>query len=228
MKGIILTLLVAALLGGGGTFLWKYYGGFSGEHGEVVAFINTYGEYVDVAEEVEFLVHLPGTEGNADRGELLALLEAILTKEMTAERRGELARLAFSNLDVLKKEIDAAQVAQAKLYEVLQDLDVAARSFTSMDLHARATEIVDLARKRAEVSSRITSILSEINDHTYAIITQILDDQGELTNSHITAINTSTTEAEERFDTLSALYEQLIDLREEVTEKTALLAAHAT
>ena len=113
MKAAFITILLALLLGGGGTFLWVYYGGFAGEQSEAVAFIDIYGDYAEVAERVELLVHLPGTEGNSDRAELLNLLEAILTQDMAPQRREELARLAFSNLDTVKREIDAAQAAQA-------------------------------------------------------------------------------------------------------------------
>lgn len=203
---IVITLFVALLLGGGGTFLWLYYGGFEGERSQAIVFIEAYGQYTEIANTVENLVHLPGTEGNIDRAELLVLLNSILTDTLVPQRRAELARLAFTNLDSIKKEIDGAQVAQAKLYQVLQDLDDASQAFTSIDLRNRVEEIVTLARKRAEISARITSILSETNEQTYAIITRILADEGVLSNAHVTEINISTAEAEKRFATLENLY----------------------
>lgn len=203
------------MIGGGGTFVWMYYGGFDGEQKEAVAFINTYGDYVEIAEHVEMLVHLPGTEGNVDRAELLTLLESILTKTMEPTQRDTLARLAFANVDTLKKEIDTAQIEQAKLYEVLQDLDTASRVFSSIDLHTRASEIVALARKRTEIAARITSVLSESNEQAQVIITRILADKGELTQEHITDINDTTDEAEKRFQTLEGLYNDLLEKKTE-------------
>ena len=227
MKGILFTILFALVFGGGGTFLWLYYGGFHGEDGEAIAFIDKYGDYNEIATEVEFLVHLPGTENNADRAELLALLETILTEDITNNKRKTLARLAFANIDNLKKEIDAAQIKQAELYEVLQDLDNSSRQFSSIDLRNRSSDIVTLSRKRAEIAARITSILSEINEHSYAIITRILSDNGELTQEHIIAINNITTDAENRFDTLEELYNDLIRMKNEIDEAFKEFAAAA-
>jgi len=213
---IFLTLIFALCVGGGGAFLWLYFGGFEGEKGEAIAFIEVYGEYEDVAQKVELLAHLPGTEGNTDRLELLTLLNSILTEDMEPERRADLARLAFTNLDTLKKEIDSAQSAQSHIYQVLQDLDNASKKFTSIELRNSAEKIVTLARKRAELSAHITSVLSETNEHTYAIITRILADEGRLSNEHIDAINTSTTEAEERFKILEDLYTELLTKKGEI------------
>ena len=67
----------------------------------------------------------------------------------------------------------------------------------------------DGARKRTELSARITSIHSEMNEQTYAIISRILQDGGELTGEHIQYINETTALAEERFATLSGLYAEL-------------------
>lgn len=228
MRKILYTIVGAILLGGGGTFLWLYYGGFEGEQGKVVAYIDQYGAYSEIAEQVELLVHLPGTEGNTDRAELLALLESILTKDMEKEKREELARLAYTNLSSIKKEIDAAQIAQARLYEVLQDLDNVSRMFNSMNLRKQASEIVVMARRRAEISARITSILSETNEQTYAIITRILAEKGELSSSHIMEINDATSAAEKRFATLGDLYTELLSKKNEMSEMFKNFATSAT
>jgi len=215
MRAIFVTLTIALLFGGGGTFLWLYYGGFGGEKVTAMAFIDIYGEYAHVAEQVETLVHLPGTEGNTNRSELLALLNSILTEDMKPERREALARLAFSNLDVIKKEIDSAQTAQAKLYQILQDLDNASKGFSSIELRNKANGIVEVARKRAEISARITSVLSEINEQTYSIITRMLAEKGVLSNEHATDINSATSDAERRFNDLEGLYSELISKKTE-------------
>ncbi len=219
MRALFFTLVFAILLGGGLAFLWLYYGGFEGEQEKVIAFIDVYGEYTQIAEGVESLVYLPGVEHNSDRRELLALLNSILTESMEPERREELSRLAFTNLDVLKKEVDSAQAVQAKLYQVLQDLDNASREFESIELSKRTDEIVSIARKRAETSARITSILSETNEHTYSIITRIIADKGNLSSEHIGEINTATFEAEKRFSTLEDLYRELQAQRKTIDEK---------
>lgn len=210
MKKIVITIIVALILGGGGTFLWLYYGGFGGESGTAVVFIDVYGEYAEIAEQVELLVNAPGVENNTDRAQLLTLLESILTKTMTPEKRDNLARLAYTNLDTLEKEIDAAQSAQATLYEKLQALDNASRNFSSIVLQKKAALVVSSARERAQLSAQITSILSEMNEQTHAIVTRILADKGKLSEEHIISINNATAEAQARFDTLEELY---VDLR---------------
>lgn len=213
---IILTILVAALIGGGATYAWRYYGGFAGEKGTTVAFVDAYGSYAEVVGRVEALVHLPGTEGNTNRQELLSLLNSMLTESMEKGQRESLARIAFTHVDAIKKEIDAAQAAQAKLYAVLQDFDNAARVFTGIELRTKATEIVALARKRAELTSRITAILTETNDHTYAIVTRILGEGGDLSQAHIAQINEATKVAEERYATLEDLYQELTQKQQEL------------
>ena len=215
MKALLTTIAFALILGGGSTFLWMYYGGFESEGSEAILFIDTYGEYAETAEAVEMLVNVPGTENNTARAELLNLLESILTKEMTPKKRDTLARLAYKNLTILEKEANAAQSAQAKLYEELQKLDTAAKQFHSIDLQKRANEVVRLARKRAELSARITAILSETNEQTHAIITRILAEKGVLTQAHIIEINDTTVEAQSRFDTLENLYTQLLEKKNE-------------
>jgi len=227
MRTAIITILAAIFLGAGGTFLWLYYGGFEGEQATAVAFIDTYGDYAEVADQVESLVHLPGIENNNNRQELLDLLNAMLTQDMTATRRESLARLAYTNLDAIKKEIDAAQAAQAQLYIVLQDLDNASRVFRGIELRHQASDIVAMARKRAELTAHLTSVLSKTNDQTYAIITRILADNGELTQAHIQEINDATTKAEDRFDTLTELYKELIDLKQQIDESFTAFAVTA-
>lgn len=206
---ILLIILLAAGIGGGVAYAWVYYGGFAGEKGTSIAFIDSYSEYDEIATEVEALVHLPGVGENADRAELLSLLNSILTETMSGTQRESLARIAFTHLDTIKKEIDAAQTAQARLYAVLQDFDNASRVFHGIELRRKADAIVALARKRAELSSRITSVLSETSEQTYAIVTRILADQGSLTQEHIIEINNATAEAEKRFATLEDLYQDL-------------------
>lgn len=213
---ILIIILVGILIGGGGAYAWAYYGGFVGEKGVSIAFVDAYGAYHDTARQVEQLVHMPGAEENDARRELLQLLNAILTETMDAPRRESLARLAFTHLDTIKKEIDAAQAAQARLYTVLQDFDNAGRVFEGIALRTKAEHIVALARKRAELSARITAILSETNDHTYAIITKILADKGELTQEHVATINAATVAAEERFATLESLYTELTNKQQEL------------
>lgn len=219
MKATLATIVTAVIIGGGGTFLWLYYGGFEGEQAKAIHFIDVYGDYLEIVSEVETLVHIPGSEKNSYRSELLSLLNSILTKKMNPEQRDELARLAFSNLDTISQEVNSAQTAQTALYVALQELDDTARSFVSVDLRKKATNIVSVTRKRAEITARITTILSEINEHTYAIITRILSEQGELTDAHIIEINNATGIAEERFEMLGALY---VDLEERKGETETL------
>jgi hypothetical protein len=218
---IFVTILIAVLIGGGGVYAWHYYGGFAGEKSTSVAFVEAYGEYAEVAGRVETLVHLPGTEGNSSRKELLSLLNTMLTENLTNEERESLARIAFTHLDTIKKEIDAAQALQATLYAVLQDFDNAARVFHGIELRTQAQHIVLIARKRAELSARITSILSETNDHTYAIITRILSEKGNLSGAHITEINDATRAAEERYATLEGLYKELVQNKTELDQQFA-------
>jgi hypothetical protein len=216
MKKIISIVIVAILLGGGGTFLWLYYGGFENEKNISMEFVEIYGDYLENVNKVEYFVHLPGTENNSDRSELLRLLNSILTEKLEPKRREELARIAFTNLDVLKKEVDSAQIYQANLYKVIQEMGNVSVKFSAVDLRNKAENIVMLARERAELSSRITSVLSETNEQTYAIITRILEEKGKLTDEHIIAINNATDMAEERFHSLEVLYEKLLDKKNEM------------
>jgi hypothetical protein len=215
---ITLTIFLALLLGGGGTYAWLYYGGFEGEKHVAIAFIDAYGDYREIAEQVEVLTHVPGTGNNRSRSELFDLLKRMLTEQIEPEKRDELARIAFGNLDALKKEVEAAHSAQAQLYGALQDLDNMSRTFESVRLRTDAEEIVAMARKRAELTARTTAILSETNDQTYSIITRILADKGELTDAHIHEINEATARAEERFATLKEQYTALALQSKELQE----------
>jgi len=208
MRFLLVTILAIAI-GGGTAYAWLYYGGFAGEKEQAIAFIDVYGAYSEVVREVETLVHAPGTEGNNSRAELETLLTKILTEEMDAEHRYTLTELAKTHLDTLKGEVDRAQSAQAELYERLQELDNSARTFSGMQVREKADAVVQLARKRAELTARITSVLSETHDQTSAIIARILREQGELTQAHIQYINDITAKAEERHATLSELYTEL-------------------
>ncbi len=218
MRTFIIVIL-ALILGGGGTFLWLYYGGFNNEKKEAMSFIDAYGNYSEIADAVEKLVNLPGTEGNRDRAELFSLLTSILTEKMEPVKRERLARLAYSNLDTIKKEIDTAQLEQAKLYQVIQEFDNASRSFSSIVLQNRSKKIITLARKRAELTARITSVLSETNEQTYAIITRILQEKGDLSEAHIKEINASTEYAEKRFHSLESLYKELLEKKKEMEDE---------
>ncbi len=203
------TIILAALIGGSGAYAWLYYGGFEGERATAVAFIDVYGDYREVVTRVETLTHIPGVESNPDREELERLLTRILTEQVTDEDRERLARLAFSNLDVLKREVDAAQAAQAALYATLQDLDNASRAFSGIEVRNQAQELVHLARKRAELTARITSIQAETHEHAYAIITKVLADGGALSDNHKREINAATAVAEARHSTLTTLHQEL-------------------
>jgi len=209
MRAILVTIVISALLGGGGVYAWQYYGGFKEEKTNAIAFINAYGDYAAVAREVENLAHVPGVEGNNDRKELERLLTSLLTEQLSAPRREELARLAYNNLQALKREVDIAQTKQAGLYTAMEGLDTVAKTFDGAGVRERALAIVAGARKRAELSARITSTLSEMNEQTHSIITRILEEKGELSQEHIHYINEGTAYAEERFETLSDLYVEL-------------------
>jgi hypothetical protein len=227
MRAVLITILLSILIGAGGVYVWTYYGGFVPEKGQAIAFINRYGDYEEVAEQVEALVHLPGTAQNSDRTQLYALLTSLLTDAISNERREELARVAFNNLTALKREVDAAQTAQASLYVELEELGQAGSAFASVALERQASALVDGARKRAELSARITSILSEMNEQTYAIITRILADRGKLTSEHIRNINEATDGAEKRFETLKQLYEELEDKKRSMQREFELFAQSA-
>lgn len=216
MRIVLITLILATTLGGGVAYAWVYYGGFVGEGSTGIAFIEVYGDYAEVANRVEMMVHVPGVAENENRGDLLSLLSTILTEDIDDTERERLARIAFSHVDTMKKEIDQAQAGQAELYRVLQDLGNAAAQFRGLEAQDLAGTVVSQARERAELSSRITSILSETNDHTYAIVTQILEEKGSLSDEHVQAINAATTGAEDRFDDLTRLYNDLIQRRADV------------
>ena len=212
---IVLVVVCAALLGGGSVFAWWYFGGFGHEQGTSIAFVNAYSTYTEIAAQLEELVYVPGVEANVARQELLVLLNAILTETMEPTEREVLARTAFARVDTVKKEIDAARGMQDKLYQALQDLDNAGRQFRGERYRVRAHAVTERARDRAECSSRITSLLADMNDHAYAIVTKIIADHGALTAEHVTSINEKTDEAQQRFDTLTSLYTELGRLRAE-------------
>ncbi len=214
MRGIIIIIFVSTLLGGGGVYVWSQYGGVVPERAAAVQFIEAYGDYVEIADEVERLVHIPGNKGNDERTKLLGLLQSILTQDMDAERRGQLAQLALSNLGTIKDETHVAQAGQARLYVALQDLDTATRMFRSKDLRERTQNIVAMARRRAEASAHAMSVLAETNEQTQVILERIVQEGGALTYEHIVAINDATNDAEARFDMLRSLYDELLSQKE--------------
>ena len=184
------------------------------ERASAVHFIEVYGDYSEIADEVERLVHIPGNKDNDERAKLHGLLESVLTQDMDRERREQMARLALSNLSAIKGEVHAAQASQARLYITLQDLDTASRTFKSRDLRDRTKEMVVIARRRAEASAHIMSVLAETNEQTQGILERIIQENGDLSYQHIVEINDATVAAEERFDMLRALYEELVAERQ--------------
>lgn len=225
MKWLI--LIFCLLMLGCGFGYWYYFGSLHGEPVAAVAFVEAYGEYNEHADQVEKLVHAPSAGNNPARQELLTLLNAILTTDMSEEDREDLARVAFANLDTLKREVDAAQTAQSKLYESLAGLDDASRTFRAYMFAEEARAIVDLARRRAELSTQITSNLSETGNHTYAIITRVIEEKGVLTESHIVDINAATDGAEKRFEQLNQLYRDLGDVRDELNARFTVFVQQA-
>lgn len=203
-------ILIAILFGGGGTYLWVYYGGFEGERTSVVAFIDAYSAYDIAASQVADLVHDPGTTRNTDRSNLLALLERILTAPLEANERAKLARVAYGHLDSIQNDIAEAKKAHEELYAIIQDLDNMSRIFRGVRAGEQASGLVSLARERAETSARIIANLSETHEYTYAIITRVLEDEGALTDEHKQSINTITSEAESRHAALEEQYERFM------------------
>lgn len=225
MKWIAIVFLLLIATAGGGA--WYYYGNMHGEPEAAVAFVEAYGEYDEAATQVEALINAPATGGNGARQALLSLLGSILTGEQTPEEREKSARAAFSELEQLRREVDAAQAAQASIYSRIDALAVAASGFRAKRHADVADTIVDLSRERVEIGSQITSILSETNEHTYAIITRILEEEGELSQAHIVDINAATDAAETRFDNLNHLYQDLAAKRNEAEERFKLLVRAA-
>lgn len=218
MRILVLAIVLIGLLGGGGFFAYHYYGGFGAERGPAVAFVDAYGNYNEVASEVETLVHAPSAGENADRAALLSLLNSILVDDLEPQGRDSLAREAFAKLDAIKQDVDAAQSAQARLYSTLTDLENAVGTFHGVRLRDSATHIVGLARARTETAAHITSVLAETNEQTYSIITRILADGGQLTNEHTQAINDATSGAQTRHDELAGLYSDLMVQRESLDQ----------
>jgi len=223
----VLPIIVLLLLAGGAVYAGLYFGGFGNDKNGAVVFIDAYSIYGETATQVEQLVHQPSTVQNGSRTELNALLETILTEDVTAQRRDTLARLAFKHLAVLRDEVDEAQSAQAQLYEHLQRMDDALAQIDGGQMRAQGQEIVVAARKRAELAARITSVLSETNDQTENIITRILGDGGNLTDEHIVAINESTEKAEGRHATLTRLYDEIAEQQKQIERMFTLFVDSA-
>lgn len=207
--------------------MWHYYGGFAGDDAGAVMFINAYGEYADVAQRADALTHAPTVEENTSRSDLYASLAAMLTEAQADDVREVRARAAFAQLDQLKREVDAAQAAQADLLAAQEAMGEAARALKSARLRVRAQEIVEAAGVRSAVSAKITGLLSHANDESYAIITRVLEEKGALSQEHIIRINSITTAAETRHDELTAAYDELVRAEELIQSSFAAFVAEA-
>lgn len=207
MKWALLSIVILiALLGAG---LFAYATLKPSESHDAITFINAYGAYAEMANELHAAINVPGSQDNPHHINLRNNLEKILTADISPEERLELAQAAKAETDGLREEIDIASQKREKVEGAIRDVEGEQKILDSSDLLALSGQLLSVMESRQNAVVDLAATLYAVNGQTEEILDQIIADGGALTDAHIIAINNATNDAEQRYERLRQEYETL-------------------
>ncbi len=203
--------LLLALVGVCGGVYW-YFGGFSIEGGEKLAFIDAYATYYEESTEMEALIHSTSGSGSQDRQALFVLFSSILIEQLEPDVRLMKTKEALHHLAMIETSLRSAEERVRHVRGAIDDVGRATEEFSSQSTRAHARALVDLMSAHTELLERTLADLRGANDQTRSILTQVEQDEGILTDDHVISINETTSDAEARFDQLTRHFDELASL----------------
>jgi len=181
-------------------------------------FVAAYKAYAELSLEEENIIYVPAQPDNPTRQEMNLTLAQILGQKMTpierlqkARRGEELAREYGHELDGIQ---DRGGSIDTSINAMEHTIDVA----TDLSSNGKEKEIVQLARKRADLVSDIRALTARANFEITDIFRRIQSEKGVLSDKYVTELNAEVPDAEKRFDMRTNDYKELQDLSDQIVK----------
>jgi len=195
-----------------GLFSWRWYFGVANARD----FIRAYQTYDVLSQEHEISAYAPGTEKNAARQELNAILTRALNESVSPQDRLSFAEAGFSPLAKVREEIDEMKEKGKGTGKAVIILNDKAKDLEGKRISDKADEIITLANERIAIIREIETVSYRMNDIVSDIFKGIIKDKGELTGERIQSLNEKIPDAEKDFERLSELYRKLAESNTEI------------
>lgn len=180
-----------------------------------------YETYVSLAQAHREAALLPGAPNNPIRQELNRELLLVLSPSLSASERLQHAQDGMRLLALAEQQIDEIGEAGAKVDTLVAKMQV--ESLTGFAQGGMTWEMITLAKRRSAIIADIRGLSYRANFEAKKILDRVIVDDGQLTATHVTALNEAIPEMEEQFDRRSNLYAELEKIDAQMAEQSAAL-----
>ncbi len=192
--------LVAICLLAGGAML--YFASRSASH-----FAAQYSAYAALAHIQEQAAYVPAAPDNPVRQQLNLVLSLVLDPTTSSIKRLADAKQGLTLLNQLGAQVDAIGDASDKANLAIAQMQI--ETLKDFGTSGQTLSLIDLAKQRSSIIEDIRGLSYRANYETETIFQRIVDDNGALTASHVTDLNSEIPNVEAQFDHRSNLYSQL-------------------
>lgn len=161
---------------------------------------------------------IPSIDQNPIRQELNRLLAESLSEGISNTERLTRAERGVLLLKDAERQIDMTMSTRDSLIAAIAHVREYDTIFTGF-LHSHdIARVTDLAEQQMVLVDDIRGLSYRANFHTNQIFSQLIQDQGKLTATHVIALNDLIPKVEEQFDQRSNLYSELESLHNDIVE----------
>jgi hypothetical protein len=168
-----------------------------------------YAAYALVAKQHRDAAFFVANTQNPVREELNRLLTDVLEETIPDSERLVKAERGLELLGISERSIDAIGEIALVNDQALLLLEGRSHLWLLWWWHAPMRDVVQLAQSQAAIIADIRGLSYRANFHTAQIFKRIVDDGGQLTDSHISELNNLIPKVEDQFDQRSNLYDEL-------------------
>lgn len=157
----------------------------------------------------ESIIHIPGSGSNRSRHEVNSLLSYVLMGEMPNTERSEVSKKALNHIDVLDSQVSDITTGNSNFIsqgDVLIESAKIVHGHQAEEYARNMTEVVD---NRVLYIEELSTILLNMNTKTRSIFERVITDGGEMTDDHVRELNNHLNGAEQEYDRLSYIYNEL-------------------
>lgn len=174
-------------------------------------FASQYAAFAAAEAQFETAAYKPAVEANPVRREVGYILSQVLQVPMSDQQRLEMARRGIAHLNDIEGEIDAIKTEGDTVMPLTDALERTASNIGNIRSRDRMREIVALARENAKIIADIRGLSYRSDYYTDEVFERIIDDQGKLTQEHLTYLNDLLPQLEQQFNQRSNLYKTVSD-----------------
>lgn len=181
-------------------------------------FTQSYTAYAEHAARAENAALVPGVPNNPIRQQLNQTLSQVLASNISAASRLTLSQGGEQLLETSGKQIDNIGTLGQEMNVDIEKMDLVANSATDFSAKTEMRSIVALAQHKAEIIEDIRGLSYRANFETKQIFDRIIQEDGKLTNEHVSELNNELPDLEDQFNKRQNLYNELQAVDQQISD----------